>query len=199
MPDTDLLVMEAAQDELLDPAVVTFAFHEAFRRLTAAPEGLADRISALRTREATLTGEVDRLTAAIASGGELAALVAALKQRDHDCQRLEAERRQLEAVATMGTVDAGVVERELVERVNDWRAMAARNVAQGRQLLRKLLRGRVRVTPKDDGTCELSGQADYGKLFSGIPVATALASPRGTESSYQPVFKGIWRSDRRAA
>src|SRR5262249_14824659 len=44
----------------------------------------------------------------------------------------------------------------------------ARSVAQGRQVLRKLLRGRVLMTPRDDGTVELSGQADYGKLFSGI-------------------------------
>jgi len=51
-------------------------------------------------------------------------------------------------------------------------------VERVRQALRKLLRGRVLITPKADGTCELSGQADYGKLFSGIPLATALASER---------------------
>ena len=47
--------------------------------------------------------------------------------------------------------------------------MASRTVAQGRQILRKLLRGRVVMTPREDGTIALSGQADYGKLFSGIP------------------------------
>jgi hypothetical protein len=33
---------------------------------------------------------------------------------------------------------------------------------------------RVRMTPHEDGTCELSGRADYGKLFSGIVVAHVL-------------------------
>ena len=72
--------------------------------------------------------------------------------------------------------------------------MAARNVAQGRQVIRKLLRGRVKLTPRDDGTVELSGQADYGKLFSGIPLATALASPTGLA----PDGISLWREFRAA-
>ena len=54
----------------------------------------------------------------------------------------------------------------------------SRNVSQGRQVIRKLLGGtRVTMTLRDDGRCELSGRADYGTLFNGIVVATALASP----------------------
>ena len=63
--------------------------------------------------------------------------------------------------------------------MDEWRTAARRNVAQGRQVLRKLLnQNRVTMRPLDDGTCELSGRADYGKLFSGI-VVTAVASPTG--------------------
>jgi hypothetical protein len=42
------------------------------------------------------------------------------------------------------------------------------------------------MTPREDGTVELSGQADYGKLFSGIFVefATVVTSPTG----FEPVF-----------
>ncbi len=85
---------------------------------------------------------------------------------------------QLERVVSAPS-DITTIERELLARVQEWRTMAARTVAQGRQILRKLLRGRVTATPQDDGTVELSGQADYGKLFSGIFLATAVASPRG--------------------
>ena len=75
---------------------------------------------------------------------------------------------------------------------------ARRNVAQGRQVIRKLLGGtRVKMTPRDDGTCEISGRAHYGKLFSGIvavfggSVATALASPTGTVKGCNVKFHGI--------
>lgn len=64
--------------------------------------------------------------------------------------------------------------------VDEWRIAASRIVAQGRQVIRKLLgANRVVMTPREDGTVELSGRADYGKLFSGLVVATALASPTG--------------------
>ena len=44
-------------------------------------------------------------------------------------------------------------------------------------MIRKLLGAtRVLMTPLKDGTCEISGRADYGKLFSGILVATAVTS-----------------------
>jgi len=69
------------------------------------------------------------------------------------------------------------LEAELAARVSEWRTLAARNVAQGRQVLRKLLgQHRVVATPKDDGTVEPSGRADYGKVFSGILCRT-VASP----------------------
>jgi hypothetical protein len=53
-----------------------------------------------------------------------------------------------------------------------------------RQILRRLLRGRVTATPQEDGRVELSGQADYGKLFSGIYLATAGTSPTGDGQTY---------------
>jgi hypothetical protein len=71
--------------------------------------------------------------------------------------------------------DNGEAQGDLARRGRHWRTLAARNVSQGRQILRKLLSGRVRLTPREGGRFDLSG-ADYGKLFSGIPLATAMAS-----------------------
>ena len=79
------------------------------------------------------------------------------------------------------------LEHELLSRVERWCAATRRNVSQGRQVLRKLPGGsRVDVRPREDGTCELSGWADYGKRFSEI-VATAVAAStdsRPTEESF---------------
>ena len=93
--------------------------------------------------------------------------------------QLEAERQQLELVAQAAPTDFSNVVRDLEARVAEWREAASRNVAQARQILRKLLCGRVLITPCADGKCELSGRSDYGKLFRGIPLATAVASPTG--------------------
>jgi hypothetical protein len=89
-------------------------------------------------------------------------------QRDRDRACVQDKRTQLEAIPRDGPIDVGPLRADLERRVADWRTSAARSVAQGRQVLRKLLRGRVRKTPREDGQVELSGQADYRKLFSGI-------------------------------
>jgi site-specific DNA recombinase len=182
MKDTDAEVMQVLQEELLDPIVIELALEQAIATLTT-PEA-ADRLPAVKARLSELERELERLTAAIASGGEMASLAKAVKDREAERTRLRGEQEQLEQWQQAGTRGLGDIRGELHRRVDEWRAMAARNVAQGRQILRKLLDGRVTITPSPDGTCELSGRADYGKLFSGIPLATALASPTG----FEPVF-----------
>jgi site-specific DNA recombinase len=192
MEEADWEVTTAVQDELLDPAVVAFALETALVSLVTAPaDDVADRIAELRVREADLERNVQHLTDAIAAGGELAALVAAVKQRERERQRVHDERVQLEKALRDGPLDAAPLKVELARRVDEWRTMAGRTVAQGRQVLRKLLRGRVLVTPREDGQLELSGQADYGKLFSGIVLATAMASPTGPATRWTTQFSGI--------
>lgn len=97
-------------------------------------------------------------------------LIAALKQREQEQHRIREEVQQIETLRRDGPLDVGPLRADLERRVADWRTSATRSVAQGRQVLRKLLRGRVLMTPRQDGTVELSGQADYGKLFSGLVI-----------------------------
>jgi hypothetical protein len=178
MAEADGAVMEAVQDELLDPAVMTQAVREAAETLIASPARVAARLAALEDRQRDNRSVIARLTAAISAGGELASLVAELETRDQERLRLEQERQQLTALTGADRLDLRRVERDLLQRVNEWRVAASRNVSQGRQVIRKLLGStRVTMTPLADGACELSGRADYGKLFSGIVVATAVASP----------------------
>jgi hypothetical protein len=148
-------------------------------------------LALLDERSREIATAIERWTAAISVGGELASLVEKLKVCEQDRARLDQERRRLETVTRAGRLDLCQVERELMKRVEDWRTAAGRNVSQGRQVIRKLLGGtRVKMRPLDDGTCELSGRADYGKLFSGI-VATALASPTGTANGCHLRFTGL--------
>jgi Recombinase/Recombinase zinc beta ribbon domain len=195
MEAADWAVMEAVQDELLDPGVVAQAVWEAAGTLVQAPPDFTARLEALVAREATLTAITGRLTAAISAGGELTPLVTELKAREQERERLQTERRQIETIAHATPDDFTEVERVLLERVKDWRAAANPNIAQARQVLRKLLRGRVLITPKPDGTCELSGQADYGKLFSGIPLACEITGRGDTRSLFLSLKTLDWRPD----
>jgi hypothetical protein len=195
LEDADWLVMEAVQDELLDPLVVAHALRVSLSHLTASHDGLGDRAAALRKRANAVAGEVARLTEAVATAGELAPLLAALRDRDHEHRRLQEGCDELEALARGGPVDADRVQADLAVRVTDWRTMAARNVAQGRQVLRKLLRGRVVLTPCEDGTCELSGQADYGKLFAGIVLQQRWRPQRDSTACSDRLTDGLARRD----
>ena len=132
---------------------------------------------------------IGRPTAAIAAGGDMPLLITELKARERERARLTQEQEQLDALTRVGRVDLGRVVGDLLRRVNEWREAARRNVAQGRQVIGKLLGGTRVQTPSEDGMCELSGRADYGKLFSGI-VATAMVSPtrQGLLYSSQPVL-----------
>jgi hypothetical protein len=185
------------QDELLDPAVVAYALETAAAGLMTAPAVDVDaRLATLRAREDDLGRSIEHLTDAIAAGGELAGLVTAVKQREHDRACVQDERTQLEAVRRNGPIDVGPLREDLARRVADWRTSAARSVAQGRQVLRKLLRGRVRMTPREDGTVELSGQADYGKLFSGILLPRQNREAVTRVSSDEGNLQQRWRPQR---
>lgn len=81
-----------------------------------------------------LDQECERLTEAIAVGGDLDALTAALKSRQRSRTHLEAEIAKRQVVAP--SLDSRKLERNLKSRLADWRGLLGRQVEQGRQLLR---------------------------------------------------------------
>jgi hypothetical protein len=179
MADADREAMTVLEDELLDPTVLEAAVERATADVLAEPTVAAARLAALDERGQQLSVAIERLTRAIELGDELAPLVTTLQTRQQELAQIEIERQQIATVLRAKPQEFRKVSRELRRRAEDWRTAAGRNVSQARQILRKLVRGRLVLTPLDDGTCELSGQADYGKLFSGIPLATAVARPAG--------------------
>lgn len=53
-------------------------------------------------------------------------------------------------------------------RLADWRGLLRRQVAQSRQILKKLLVGRLVFRRQEDGVYEFSGQASLGRILAGI-------------------------------
>ena len=191
LPEADEAVLLAVEEELLDPVVVAEALRQATITIVEGPEALAARRDALDTRAGEIAKAINRWTAAIGAGGDLPSPVERLKVCEQDRARVDAERRELDGLSRLTGRDLWRVEHDLRRRVDEWRVAARRNVSQGRQVVRKFLgNSRVIMRPLEDGTCQLSGRADSGKLFSGI-VATALASPTGTVERCNLRFQGF--------
>jgi site-specific DNA recombinase len=153
------------------------------------PQTRAADVSSLRTELHVVSREVDRLTEAIASGGQLAPLLEALKVR-------QARREVLTyTLAARQAFDGQRFDRKAIEahvrgRLTGWRMLLAdtsRGTAKGRQLLREVLAGPLRFTP-DARTYRFEGEAAIGHLLAGIASMQPLwcarrdSNPRPTGS-----------------
>lgn len=159
------------------------------------------RHDALRRELAGIEQEVRNLTDMAAAGAkDIPALVDRL-------QCAEGRRRELVAAlaqARLGTSRTSwcEIERRLRKQITDWHSLLNGPVARARDGLRQLLTRPVLFTPSIERgyrAIRFEGQLGLRALLFGGEVVTNVASPTGTGLSYQPVFRGIWCSDRRAA
>ena len=169
---------------ICQPAILERAIARAVQVLSRPDEDPVARRRQLETEIHDLDRELAALTAAIVAGGEAPTLVAAIREREDRRDAVRGSLAGLERLTTQTTAD---VEREIRERLEDWRAMLRRNVPQGRQVLRKLLTTPLRFQPVGE-TWEFSGQAALGKILAGFVStdrAKSVASPRGYEDGRQ--------------
>lgn len=185
MEVADAAVLGAIAEDVLRPEVVEAVVSGVFDALCE-PEAVDTSAAELLT----LDREIARLTEAIAGGGELPSLLAALRVRQQ--RRDDLIRRRPARVPVLA--DRRTMETTIRERVTDWRGLLTRNVADGRMLLKQILDGPVRFTP-EAGSYRLEGMASFGALLAGtgLPTPTKLASPTGTVASWRvPITrKGI--------
>jgi hypothetical protein len=77
--------------------------------------------------------------------------------------------------------DARALRAQLEDRVRDWRALLRKHTEQGQQLLRRLIVGRLTVTPEKDAEgryYRFTGHGTWSRLLAGL-VAQNVASPGG--------------------
>lgn len=191
MPQTDALVIEALKADVLHPDVVKVAIAHALQVIQERTANDGARLTTATAAIDRIDREIARLTTAIVGGGDLDALVAALRDRQEARAALQADVDRIRQT-TQAPIDPADVERRLRERLKDWRGLLAGNVAWTRQLLAKLLRGKIVLTPvieKGSGAPAFKVQIPFTlrPLFEGI-----LASPcptRGTSpTGFEPVF-----------
>jgi hypothetical protein len=170
-------VLDALNASVLDPVAV----EQALRDLTDALRQQAcqrpEVEAARRAQLAEVDAQLGRLTEAITLGaGRVPTLVKQLAA-------LQRQRDQLADALAMATMTACLprdLRGQLEHRLADWRTAMARNVQQARQLLRRLLVGRLVFTPTPAGV-EFVGQVTLGNLLAGIAVPKAMVSRPGLE------------------
>jgi hypothetical protein len=111
--------------------------------------------------------EIRNLANALAVGGDVPSLVAALKAREVERETL---RRR---IASLGNVTAKTAAASvpnhlralLVERLADWQGTLQRQAPIARQILKKLLEGPLRFTPRE-GFYEFEGEGTLAKMLA---------------------------------
>jgi hypothetical protein len=158
----------AAGEAIIDGVLAAFA-----------PASLAED-QARRQREfATLEREIANLAEAIATGGQLAPLLAALNTRQARRDVLAAE-VAAEPTVDLARLDRGAVGVRVQQEIAAWLASLDGAITDTRQALRKILQGPIVVTPSGR-KYQFAGELTVGRIFGEIGLPTFVVRPARLE------------------
>ena len=186
MRPADVAVTEALLEELLTPDRLAVVLQQLLARARDEQDMPDTSRVDVKRQLAEVEKALDRLTAAVAAGGDVPALVEAIETQDARRQTLE---QRLEALQRAPVTFDHRLERRLRKAVEEWRAVLGRQVGQARQIVAKLLADRLTFTPENqNGRLGFRFQATgtVAKLVAGVipdEVSTlqTVASPTGFE------------------
>lgn len=191
MDVVDAEVLATLTEDVCRPAVIEEAIRLALAEL--APERVHRRRADLETEIAGLRAECERLAAAIGQGGPLAALVTRLTDRQKHLQALEQEAAR--TVRAVPSIDVASLQTALRAKLDDWRGLLRRNLAEGRAVLRTLLTGPLRFTPIRETRRRgyaFEGTIALDRLLAGVvELPTKVASPAGTVDGWPLRMSGF--------
>lgn len=120
-------------------------------RVDAVVVAFEDQSGALREELVRIDAEVTRLAQAVAAGGEIPALIAAMQDRDRRRSHLRTELAALErqAPARHGPGDVECALDVMREALTDWQGMLRRETGPARRAMQALLKGRLVFTPQE--------------------------------------------------
>jgi hypothetical protein len=184
MDATNAAVLGAIGEQVLSPDVLEAAIDRAVERLSTWQHD--DEAERLRAERETVEGELSRLTAALAAGGNMSSVLAAIREREERREAIVARLAAMEHVSRLPKLDRRTLRADLQRRIADWRAPLSKHVAQARQVLRKVLAEQLTVTPEAvaDRYAAITGDGTLTKILAGIVVPKGMASPTG----FEPVF-----------
>ena len=179
----DAAVLDAVERDVLRVEVLETSLWKAMRGLQG-DNGSGPEVPArgLAAELARLDAEVARLTAAIAAGGELSALLVGLQERERRRAYVRAELAELErqrATSARSRFDVGRVLDVMRTALTDWQGMLRQETGPARRALRALLAGRLVFTAQErDGErfYTFEGPGTISPVIAGA-LPKAFASP----------------------
>jgi site-specific DNA recombinase len=187
MKTVDDAVLDALENQLLGEGMLDEILDVAVAQLEPAKANVrTDRAASAQALERVET-EIANLTAAIVAGGELSTLIAALKAREAERDRLQKQLAQARVTERRVEVTPTRLREELAARFADWRGVLRRQPQLARQIVKKLVDGPIRFTPKRDATgrgyFEFEAEGTFAKMLGNLG-SISVASPTG----FEPVF-----------
>ena len=165
MDDANYILIEALLDDLLDQQLLADTVDEAIRILG---DEQPDQRPMVDAEIARVDQERSRLVAAIAAGGALDGLLAALKERECRLADLRAQRDTANAERrAQPVIDQARARRDLTALASEWRRILANDPENARPVITMLLEGRVTITPTGrPKQWEMQGTGTLSGLFS---------------------------------
>ncbi len=118
----------------------------------------------------------------------------AVKDRERERARLQRALADLDALAAVADLDAATLRRRLEAALADWRGLLGRHPQQARQILTKVLAGRLVFTPRLDPASgerayAFRGEGRLDAILSGvIALPTTLVTPGGYSEGWNASF-----------
>jgi site-specific DNA recombinase len=187
MADANTAVLATLQRDVLTPEAVARVVTAALDIVRDRPDIHAQDRTAVQAELDRVTAELQRLTDALAAGQEFTSVQDAIAARESRRTALRARLAHLDGLQHVATLDPETLAASVQARLTDWQGLLERHPAQARQILRKLLVGRLVFTPRTDASgayYEFTGEASYGKLLAGVAGSKEWC-PRG-ESNTRP-------------
>lgn len=183
MEQWDGWVLQLVREKLLDPDHLRQAVEAVLADLQPAEEELSRRRTDLAGRLEETEQALKRLTTAIAAGGELPGLLAAVREREGERAKLQ---RQLDALDGPRVTSADVEEfyRQVQDAVPQLKAALTGDVQLARQALQKLLPSRLIFREVRDGQrvgYQLAGSTPLARILNYLRGATRMVTPAGSE------------------
>ena len=185
MEATDRAVLTALEKEVLRPDVLIETVRKAVARFQADGDNLLERRHALSEDLRAIEKELAHLTEAVAQGGNLSSLMAAIREREHRRAMLQDSLSGLINLEHIKILDEGRLKEDLSSHLEEqWQGLLMRHTLQARQIVRKLLVGRLRFVPYKNGMergYTFTGQSQIGRILAGVTDTKVLVSPTGFE------------------
>ncbi len=199
MSAADAAVIDALLGALLTPERLSEVVRRAMALAAAERAASPDARGAVEQQLGEIETALQRLTAAVAAGGDVPSLVAAIKAAEGQRQTLE---RRLAALAAPVVIFDATLEGRLRKAAGEWRDVLGRQVPLARQIVAKLLDGRVTFSPASQdgregfqfratGSVEkLIAGAVPGNLLSAayLPAGIPCSQPGIPPTGFEPVL-----------